>query len=91
MKKAKATRHLWLVACDANMSPEDFEKSMWFQREADVYVVDSEGGVDLQSQKAQKVSGSTEPMMYIIASNSLREKITQMEVVEDFESTTACK
>ena len=26
LKQASTTRHLWLVACDANMCPEDFEK-----------------------------------------------------------------
>ena len=26
------TRHPWLIACDANMCPKDFEKSLWFQR-----------------------------------------------------------
>ena len=33
VKQAKSTRHPWLIACDANMCPEDFEKSLWFQRE----------------------------------------------------------
>ena len=33
VKQASTTRHPWLVACDANMCPEDFEKSLWFQRE----------------------------------------------------------
>ena len=32
-KQARTTRHPWLIACDANMCPEDFEKSLWFQRE----------------------------------------------------------
>ena len=33
VKQAKTTRHPWLVACYANMCPDDFEKSLWFQRE----------------------------------------------------------
>ena len=33
LKQARTTRHPWLIACDANMCPEDFEKSLWFQRE----------------------------------------------------------
>ena len=33
LKQARTTGHPWLVACDANMCPEDFEKSLWFQRE----------------------------------------------------------
>ena len=32
-KQAKTTRHWWLVACDANMCPEEFENSVWFQKE----------------------------------------------------------
>ena len=30
LKRARATEHPWLEACDANMSPVDFEKSLWF-------------------------------------------------------------
>ena len=33
LKQARTTRHPWLIACDANMCPEDFAKSLWFQRE----------------------------------------------------------
>ena len=33
LKQAKTTRHPWLMACNANMDPEDFEKTLWFQRE----------------------------------------------------------
>ena len=32
LKRATVTRHSWVVACDADMSPVDFEKSLWFQR-----------------------------------------------------------
>ena len=28
LKRARTTKHPWLIACDANMSPEDFEKSL---------------------------------------------------------------
>ena len=38
LKQARTTRHQWLIACDANMCPKDFEKSLWFQREQ-VHVV----------------------------------------------------
>ena len=31
LKRARVTRHPWLMACDANMSPAEFEKSLWFQ------------------------------------------------------------
>ena len=38
LKHAKVTRHLWLIACDANMCPEDYGNSFWFQWEQ-MYVV----------------------------------------------------
>ena len=33
MKQASTTGHPWLIACGANVCPEHFEKSLWFQRE----------------------------------------------------------
>ena len=33
LTRARATKHLWLVACDANMSPADFENSLWFRKD----------------------------------------------------------
>ena len=33
LKRARATKHPWLVACDANMSPVDFEKSLCFRKD----------------------------------------------------------
>ena len=33
VRQAKVTRHLWLIVCDAITCPEDFEKSLWLQRE----------------------------------------------------------
>ena len=35
VKRARTTRHVWLVACDANMCPEDFWKEPLVSREAD--------------------------------------------------------
>ena len=32
LTQARTTRHPWLIACDAHVGPEDFEKSLWFQR-----------------------------------------------------------
>ena len=32
-KKARTTGHPWLIACGANMCPEHFEMTLWFQRE----------------------------------------------------------
>ena len=33
LKRARATKHPWLVACDANMSAVDFEKSLSFRKD----------------------------------------------------------
>ena len=33
LKQARTTRHPWTIARDANMCPEDSEKSLRFQRE----------------------------------------------------------
>ena len=32
LKRARVTRHPWLMARDANMSPVEFEKGLWFQK-----------------------------------------------------------
>ena len=32
LKRARVTRHPWLMACDASVSSVEFEKSIWFQR-----------------------------------------------------------
>ena len=33
LKRTRITKHLRLTACDADMSPEDFEKSLWFGKD----------------------------------------------------------
>ena len=62
VKQAKdTTRHpWWLVACDANMCPEDFEKSLWFQREQ-MYVVAPKEASTCRSKGPN--GESKEPMM----------------------------
>ena len=67
LKRVRATKHPWLVACDVKMSPVDFEKSLWFQK-GQMHVI--------APQRASTVT----------AGNSLKGKISQMNVVEDFES-----
>ena len=32
LKRTRTTKHPWLIACDANMSPEDFEKAFGFEK-----------------------------------------------------------
>ena len=31
VKQVRTTKHAWLIACDANVSPEDFSKILWLQ------------------------------------------------------------
>ena len=31
VKQMRTTMHPWLIACDANVCPEDFKKSLWFK------------------------------------------------------------
>ena len=60
LKRARTTRHSWLTARDANMCPEDFEKSLWFQRET-MHVVPRRE-YPRAGRKVQKMCGSKERM-----------------------------
>ena len=55
LKRARTTRHPWLIACDANMCPEDVEKSLWFQREM-MHVVGPKGASTCRSKGPKDVS-----------------------------------
>ena len=33
LRRTRTTKHPWLVATDAYMSPEDFEKCLWFRKD----------------------------------------------------------
>ena len=52
VKQAKTNRHPWLAACDANMCPEDFEKSLWFRGEW-MHVV-APNGVHMQVKRLKQ-------------------------------------
>ena len=84
LKQASITKHPWLVACDANMCPEDFEKSFWFQRET-MHVVAPQGASTCRS-KGPKDVWIERPYDCVVASGGLKRKIKLMVVVEDFES-----
>ena len=70
LRQAKVTRHPWLVACDANMCPEDFEKSLWFQREL-MHVVAPREASTCRS-KNSKGEWIERIYDYVIASGSLK-------------------
>ena len=71
LKQARTTRHPWLLAWDANMCPEDFEKSLWFQREQMPVVATNEAST---CRSAQMVSGSKEAMLTSLRGAVSKEK-----------------
>ena len=84
VKQANTTRHPWLVPCDANTCPGDFDKSLWFRRER-MHVVAPKEASTCRS-KGPKGEWIERTYDYVVACNSLRGKLSQMKVVEDFES-----
>ena len=78
VKQAKTTRHQWLVAGDANMCPEDFEKSPWLQRDA---VAPKEASTC--RSKGPKGEWIERTYDYVFACKTLRVEFSQMKVVED--------
>ena len=77
LKQGRTTRHPWLIACDAKMCPEDFQTR-----------ADARGGPKRSTcrSKGPKEEWIERTYDYVVASGSLKGKILQMEVVEDFES-----
>ena len=84
LKRTRATKHPWLIACDADMSPEDFERSLWFRKDQ-MHVIAPEG---VSTCRSKNVKGEWIEKVYdcVIACNSLKCEISKMKVVEDFES-----
>ena len=72
LKRARTTKHPWLTACDANMCPEDFEKSLWFQREQ-MHVVAPQEASTCRS-KGPEGEWIQRTHHYVIASGSLKRK-----------------
>ena len=71
LKRTRTTKHPWLIACHANMSPEDFEKSLWFRKEQ-TYVVAPEG---VSTCRSRSVNAAPQKGIF-----------SDMQVMEDFES-----
>ena len=84
VKQVRTTRRPWLMACYANMSPEDFQKSLRFRKDQ-MHVIAPEGVSTCRSKNA-KGECVEKVYDYVIACNSLKGKISQMNVVEDVES-----
>ena len=53
LKRARATKHSWLIACDANMSLEDFEKRLWFRKDR-MHVIAPDGASTSRSKNAEE-------------------------------------
>ena len=51
LKRAQATKHPWLVALDAKMSPGDFAKSLWFRKDR------TRGSFNMQVKKCARRVG----------------------------------
>ena len=74
----------WLIACDANMSLEDFETSLWFRTDQ-VHVIAPEGVSTCRSKNA-KGELVEKVYDYAKACSSQKGEISDMKVIEDFES-----
>ena len=73
LKQARTTRHPWLIACDANMCPEDFENSLWFPMET-MHVVAPKVAFTCRSKGPQDV-WIERTYDYGVVSGSLKGKI----------------
>ena len=83
LKRARTTKHPWLMACDATMSPEDFEKTLWFRKDQ-MHVLAPAG---VSTCRSKNTEGEwVEVYDHVIACNSLQGKIAKMKVLEDYES-----
>ena len=82
MKRVRNTKHPWLVACDASMSPVDFEQRLWFQWSR-MQVVAPEKVSTCRSEGA-KGDWIEKVHDYVVACNSLKGKMSKMKVVEEF-------
>ena len=66
------------------MRPEDVEKSLWFRKDQ-MHVIAPEGVSTCRSKNA-KGEWVEKVYDYVIACSGLKGKISDMEVIEDFES-----
>ena len=82
-KRASVTEHRWLAG-DGTMSPVDFEKKPLVSEKPDA-CESSRKSVHVQVKKCEKENG-LRSFMTVVACISLKGKMLQMKVVEDFES-----
>ena len=83
LKQAKNTRHTWLVVRDASMCPGDVEKSLWFQRDRMHVAAPKESSTCRSKGPQDEWIEKPMTMSLRVATSG---KISQMKVVENFES-----
>ena len=83
VKQARTTWHSWLIACDANVCPEDFKKSLWFESRHMFIEAPGQGVSTRKGPNGELVERTYD---HVIPSHSLQGKIKDMEVVDGFES-----
>ena len=84
LKRARTAEHPWLIACDADMSPEDFERSLRFRKDQ-MHEIAPERVSTCRSKHA-KGEWMEKVYDYVVACSGLKGRISEMKVTEDFES-----
>ena len=74
VKEARTTKHQWLTACDANMSPKDFEESVWFQRAGVHRGANGSFKVQIKKPKGELIEITYEKVMQVEASGERSRK-----------------
>ena len=87
VKHVRTSRHSWLIACDANLCPEDFKKSLRF-RSRHMFIKAPREGVSTGRSKGPNGELIERTHDYVIASHGLQEEIKNMEVVRRFRIKT---
>ena len=78
------TKHPWLTVCDASMSPEDFEKNLWFRKDR-MHVI-APAGVSTSRSRIAEGEWVEKVYDYVMACSCLKGKFSDMQVMEDFAS-----
>ena len=80
VKQARTTRHLWLVACDATMDPEDFNRRLWFRRSVCLFFEQPEARVTACRSTGSNRSFLERTYHYDSVSKSLQGNIENIDM-----------
>ena len=75
----RITKHPWLMACDANMSPEDFEKSLWFKKDQMHVIAPERQRADHKNAKGEWLEKVYD---YVISCSSSKGRISDMKGID---------